>query len=187
MNNIKCYCWGIAYATGYIAKDGGKTFLCVRNIDGWYPKCIENISLNKAYMLRYNIERDNAPQWAIKARNISELPKLSEITSPSDFLRAYIEIHGTLDLSTRRSRSGEKHKAPRLRIFGQENILDYIQAYVPAAPKSIQNIVQRVDDKYIGKTCVLYYQSRKEIADILEWIDGSPRNEKVWEKWQEII
>lgn len=56
-----------------------------------------------------------------------------------------------------------------------------------AEPKSLQNIVQRVDGKYIGKTCALYYQSRKEIADILERIDGSPRNEKVWEKWQEII
>lgn len=79
MNSVECYCWGVAYATGYIAKDEGKMFLCVRNLDSWYPKCIENISSNKAYKLRYNIERDNAPQWVIKARNISELPKLFEI------------------------------------------------------------------------------------------------------------
>lgn len=187
MNNVECYYWGVAYATGYIAKDEGETFLCVRNIDKWYPKCIENISSNKAYNLRYNIKTGNAPQWVIKARNISELPKLSEIANPSDFLRAFIEIHGVLDISTRRSRSGEKHKGLRLRIYGQETILGYIQAYVPAAPKSIQYIVNHIDGKYIGQTCALYYQTRKEVIDILEWIDGSPRNEKVWKKWQEII
>ena len=44
-----------------------------------------------------------------------------------------------------------------------------------------------MDDIYVGKTCALYYQSVKEIVSILQWIDGKPRNERIWTKWKEIV
>lgn len=35
------YCNGIAYATGYFAKENGKMYSTVRNVDPWYAKMIE--------------------------------------------------------------------------------------------------------------------------------------------------
>lgn len=183
----ECYYYGVAYATGSIINDDEKAFLCVRNLDAWYPKCIENISKHKAYQSHYNVARDGKPQWVIKARDIQVLPQLSEIASPADFIRAYIEIHSVLDLSSRKSRSGERYKAPRLRIYGNEEILEYIQKNVPAGKKAVQTITNRVGAKYKGETRAVYYQLKSEIIDILKWIDGNPRNEKVWDKWKTII
>ena len=53
--------------------------------------------------------------------------------------------------------------------------------------KKIQYITKVVDNVYIGKMCALYYQSVKEITNILHWINGNPRNERIWDKWKEII
>ena len=60
-------------------------------------------------------------------------------------------------------------------------------SYAGCGEKKIQYINNVVNDTYIGKTCALYYQSNKEIYEILKWIDGSPKNERIWDKWKEII
>ena len=43
------------------------------------------------------------------------------------------------------------------------------------------------NNKYIGQTCALYYQSSEEISAILRWIDGDLRNEKIWAKWNNLL
>lgn len=58
----------------------------------------------------------------------------------------------------------------------------FLNSQLPANEKKIQYV--RTD---IGKTCALYYQSEKEIINILNWINGNPRNERIWNKWKEII
>lgn len=181
------YCNGIAYATGYIANDQKKPYLVVRNLEKYYVEMIENEVGYKAYKIKSKIQRDGRPQWAVKAWNIHELQPLNRIANAKDFCRSYMELHGNLDQATAKNRRGECYKRPRLRIYGKEEVIRYISSSLPAAEKKIQYVENIVDSKYIGKTCLIYYQSKTEILDILDWIDGTPRNEKVWEKWEQIV
>lgn len=176
------YCNGIAYASGYFASENGKRYLVVRNLDPWYVKSIEIESKYKAYESKHYIQRNGKPQWCIKARDINSIPHLSEIQCVNDFCRAYIEIHGVVDLATIKDRKGNHFKKPRLRVYGTEEVMLFLNSQLPANEKKIQYV--RTD---IGKTCALYYQSEKEIINILNWINGNPRNERIWNKWKEII
>lgn len=181
------YCNGIAYASGYFANEDNKQYLVVRNLDSWYVKAIETESKYKAYESKHNIARDGRSQWNIKARDINSIPTLSEIQSISDFCRAYIEIHGILDLATAKDRKGNYFKKPRLRIYGTEEIINFLNNCIPTKEKKVQYITNVVEGIYVGKTCAIYYQSAKEIKGILHWLNGYPRNENVWNKWSEII
>lgn len=181
------YCNGIAYATGYIAKENGKQYLVVRNLDPFYPSMIERESKHNVYESKHNVKRDGLSQWAIKAKDINRIPDLAEIKNINDFCRAYIEIHGTIDMTTVKDRRGIRKRKPRLRIYGKEEIISFINDSLPAKNKKIQHICNIVDTDYIGVTCAVYYQSAKEIADILHWIDGFPKNEKIWSKWERTL
>ena len=181
------YCNGIAYATGYMAKENGKQYLVVRNLDPFYPRMIERESKHNVYESKHNAKRDGLSQWAIKAKDINRIPDLAEIKNINDFCRAYIEIHGMIDLAHAKDRRGNRTRRPRLRIYGNEEIISFINNSLPAKNKKIQHICNVVDSDYIGQTCALYYQSAKEIADILEWLDGDPKNERIWNKWKETI
>lgn len=181
------YSWGIAYGTGYIARENGSNYLFVRNLDPYYSKKIESEVSYKSYPSWYNIDRDGKPQWCIKVKGISKLPNLSEIYNVQDFVRAYMELHSVLDLMGTKTREGNKVKKLRLRIYGNEEIISWINCNLPASKKKIQYIRNTVDSNYIGETCCIYYQSRSEISDILDWIDGYPKNAKVWEKWGNIV
>lgn len=178
------YSLGIAYGTGYIAKENGKEFLFVRNLDPYYAKTVENEVSYMAYESKHNVERDGKSQWCIKVRDIHDIPALSEIKNLKDFIRAYMELHAIVDLKDKKENKLEKL---RLRIYGNEQILSFINNNLPAGIKKIQHIKNIVDTTYIGETCCIYYQSKREIYDILSWIDGSPKNEKVWNKWDRII
>lgn len=178
---------GIAYATGYFANDGNKKYLVVRNLDKWYVENIEKESKYHAYESKHNADRDGKVQWVIKARDIHFLTPLSEIKIPQDFCRAYIEIHGVVDLANAKDRKGNPIKRLRLRIYGNEEIIAYINKILPAGEKKIQHIKNTVDERYIGQTYALYYQSKTEILNILRWIDGNPKNISVWNNWESIL
>lgn len=53
--------------------------------------------------------------------------------------------------------------------------------------KKMQHIKNTIGEKYHGTTYALYYQSATEILEILKWIDNSPKNVIVWEKWQNTV
>lgn len=181
------YIAGIAYGTGCIVKEGGNEFLFIRNLDPYYAKLIESEVPYMAYQSKHNIDRDGRTQWCIKARNIHKLPELSEINNPDDFIRAYMELHAAVDLVNAKSKKGNNIKKLRIRIYGSEKILSFINDHLPAGKKKLQYIKNVVDANYIGRTCCIYYQSQREIYNILDWIDGDPRNEKVWDTWQKIM
>lgn len=181
------YSLGIAYGTGYIAKENGKEFLFVRNLDPYYSKIIEGEVPYKSYSSKHNIDRDGRLQWCIKVRNVSKLPELSEIYNIQEFIRAYMELHSIIDLMNAKDRKGNKIKKLRLRIYGNEKIISWINDNLPENKKKIQYIRNIVDSDYIGETCCIYYQSRGEIFDILNWIDGEPKNTTVWNKWKQVI
>lgn len=181
------YCVGVAYGTGYFCVDEGKRYLVVRNLDRWYVDIIAKETGYTAYESYTNFDRDKKPQWIVKARSIQYLPKLSEIQCKKDFCRAYIELHGSLDIATARNRDGSHFQKPRLRIYGREDIISFINEIVPANKKKIQYITNCVDEKYTGNTCVIYYQSKREIFQILEWINGNLKNRDVWDRWYNIL
>ncbi len=181
------YCNGIIYGTGYVVRENGKTYLCVRNLDPYYSKIIEHEVPYKSYESKHNIRRDNKTQWCIKLRNICEPTPLSEIHYPQEFIRAYMELHATIDPMSMKDRKGNKIKRLRLRIYGNEEIISWINTNLPAKEKKIQYIRNVIEENYLGETCCIYFQSRREILDILDWIYGQPRNEKVWDKWWQVI
>lgn len=181
------YCNGIAYAIGYFANDAKQNYLVVRNLDRWYPEIISKETGYAAYESKTNFDRDGANQWVVKARNVNRLPRLEEICNKKDFCRAYLEIHGVLDINMAKNRVGERVRRLRLRVYGSEEVLNFITKSLPVGEKKLQYIKNLVDGGYIGETCALYYQSKKEILEILQWIDGSPKNDKLWEKWSETI
>lgn len=181
------YCNGIAYATGYFSADAKEKYLVVRNLNKWYVENIAQATGCSAYESKYNFNRDGKNQWVVKCRNVHNLPELKEIKNLSDFCRAYIEIHGVIDLAYAKNRKGNTIKRLRLRIYGNEKIITFINYTLPAAKKKIQYIKNAVEEKYIGETCALYYQSKNEIIDILNWINGNPKNVFIWEKWDDII
>ena len=88
----------------------------------------------------------------IEFTTLSEIVDLSDIQSISDFCRAYIEIHSVLDLA----KYGKDKRKLRLRIFGKEQIIQYMNKNLPAKEKKIQYIKNMVADKYVGRTCAIY-------------------------------
>lgn len=157
---------------------------CVRNVDRWYCEVVESIFGTTIYSLK-NHEKEYR-QWVIKSAKVNP-PKLTDVVDFRGFCRAYIELHGIVDIVfLQRSRtSQEKRKMPRLRIYGKEEILRLIMNSLPAGNKKIQRITNKISGGYTGRTCAIYYQSGKEIEDILEYISGEPRNAAVWDKWRE--
>lgn len=177
------YCYGIAYATGSIIKEKSERYLVVRNCDSWYTDCIAEATGYTMYQSGYHEAHRMAEQWIVKVRNIKSLPSLSGIQNVSDFCRAYIELHGVLDTSKRKNNK----KGLRLRIYGKEDVIHFINHVLPATEKKIQYVQNQIEDKYIGRTCAIYYQSSTEIENILDFLDGVPRNERVWEQWKQVI
>lgn len=172
------YQQGILLATGCYIDNR----YCVRNIDRWYCEAVEDIYDTKMYgqTLRGKI------QYVLKSAKVIP-PKLDEITDFEGFCRAWIEIHGILDITNRKTGSGKQVKRLRLRIYGQENILKFVMACLPCKRKKIQYIKNSVQGGYIGETCAIYYQSSLEILDILQYINGTAKNIKIWQEWDKII
>ena len=103
----------------------------------------------------------------------------TSIKNFSAFARAYIEIHGVLDSHIIK---GYQNRRTRLRIYGNLDALSLLNDVLPANPKKIQEI-----NTQTGTTYCLNYQSKAEVCEILDWIDGSPRNESVWECWNKTL
>lgn len=119
-----------------------------------------------------------------------DIPVLDREVDYKDFVRAYVEIHGKLDIRNAIS-YGKKVKALRLRIYGNNVMMNSISRllneYVDVGIKKVGNAVNS------GKTGILYYQSREEIEKIFDWCgrvdegDGISRCEKYWNSVEEIM
>lgn len=176
------YGYGIAYATGGIVEECGIKYLRIRNQDRFYPACVAaEIGVN-VFQLKYEKNNEKKSQYVLKAKQIKSLPSLEDIEDKAGFCRAYIEIHGLLDVRNAKHGSGNITRALRLRIYGQEDILTFINQQIPARPKKLQHI--KTEN---GETNVIYFQSKAEIKNIIQWIDGTPKNQKIWDKWNEIL
>ena len=185
IHELSDYCKGIMYASGCIKSEGNVNRIAVRNLDKWYAECVGKEIGCTPYPSMYNIERDGSPQWTVKSRNITEMPDITSAKNPADFIRPYLELHSTLGTVKVRD-----VRRLRFRIYGKEDFLNIIMCHLPAKPKKIQKISNRIMGKekvYSGKTSAIYYQSRSEIEQILNYINGYPKNDAVWDRWQSVM
>lgn len=122
---------------------------------------------------------DKLREESLVRKKLPRFPELDDIKNFSAFARAYIEIHGVLDSHIIK---GYQNRRTRLRIYGNLDVLSLLNDVLPAKPKKIQEI-----NTQTGTTYCLSYQSKAEVCEILDWIDGSPRNESVWERWNKTL
>lgn len=168
--NISGYQIGVLYA---LSSNAGDNRLIIRSIDKWYCEVCQELFRVNIYPNNYHYDRDKATQWCLKGTLKVPFPKLEDITDIEGFCRSWIEIHSCLD---------KPRDKLRLRIYGKEEILKFLIQHLPVAMKKIQNIRTQT-----GITSAVYYQSRKEIINIFDYINGYPKNDKVWDKWNKII
>ena len=163
------------YQQGFLIATGCKTGerYSVRNIDRWYCDAVAELFGTKVYPQLCH----GKTQWVVKSSRVSA-PILDEIMDWPGFLRAWIEIKGTIDI-----RKVNGSFSPRLRIYGSEEILLTIMNHIPAKPKKIQYIQNTLKGVYIVETHVIYFQSFSEIYAILKYINGHPRNQRIWYGW----
>lgn len=171
---------GILYSIGCWSGDR----YTVRSIDRWYCDAVQPLFGTKVHPIK-SPGRDKT-QYQVKSKSVSGVD-LSSVDDPIGFCRAYVEIHGIIDYLHAKTRKGKPILRLRLRIFGDVPVLEQLMVWLPAAPKKLQAITNRIGDKYIGSTYALYYQSKSEIMDILDYISGTPRNDAVWALWETTI
>lgn len=171
------YQQGILMALGSLGNDGR---FSVRSIDPWYPEHVQPLFGTKVFAID-DYHKSGRKQYIIRSACVS-FPSLDSIQDWQGFCRAWFEIHGGVHPVSRR-----KHKTKSIyhvigfRIFGPEHVLQAMMDHLPIRPKKIGKIANIVDGKYSGSTYCLSLQSPAETADVLEWIDSTPRNEKIWD------
>ena len=173
------YVLGILWSIGSPIEDRYPYFM-LRHHDRYFLDVVRK-ALNISNSVFVGESR-TGPQFKLKIFNfdLSELtqygwqPRLSEQRSyPSilehvDFIRAYIELHSALDTLTIRQRSKER-TSPRLRIYGNRHFLDelteVLSSQVEISPKRVQKATKL--SEFSG---ILYYQSRRELEQLLTYL-----------------
>ncbi len=106
--------------------------------------------------------------WTERKAQIRNVPYLDDY---KDFLRAYIELHSSMDYSIRYSRNKKrKWKALRLKIYGNWQLIDSINSILNANVGVTSKTPQKTANE---TTKVLNYTSLKEIESIFNWLTDS--------------
>lgn len=152
----------------------------VRNVDRHYVDVVADCFPGYHIYLQHHANPSKKDYWCIKSARVAK-PTLSEVSDLPGFCRGFVELQGCINAYHVTVR-GRQRFGIKLRVFGAEDDLEFISRALPAAPKKIQHIYTNT-----GHTCALVYQSKAEIIDILDYIDGFPQNHAIWDKWWEIL
>lgn len=99
---------------------------------------------------------------------ISEQRSYPNILEHVDFIRAYFELHSSLDTLTIRTRDKER-TSPRLRIYGNryflEVLTEVLSTQVEISPKRVQKATKKSESSGIH-----YYQSRRDLEKLLVYL-----------------
>ena len=122
-------------------------------------------------------------------------PRLSEqrdypsIAEHQDFIRAYVEIHSTIDTNTIRKRNGPPYTQPRLRIYGNKHFLSELSEVLSTqANIGIKKVPKTTD--IAESSGVLYYQSWAELEILLTYLylPGTKYfNRKYYDDFREVL
>ena len=155
-------------------------YFVVRSVDRWYVDAVADLFPgHRPYLQRRN-EPDKKDYWCIKGRITK--PELSDVPDWVGFCRGFLELQCSLDLWRHKNKRGEIIRTPRLRLYGQPDILRAVASHLPAAPKKLQSQSTRT-----GSTCLLAYQSPAEVSAILDFLDAPPQNTALWDRWRDLI
>lgn len=157
----------------------GERFI-VRNVDRHYVDAVADCFPGCHVYLQHHSDPLKKDYWCIKSARVAK-PALSDVSDLSGFCRGFVELQGGITAYHVTVR-GHQRYVIKLRVYGSADGLDFISRALPAAPKKIQHIYTDT-----GHTCSLVYQSKAEIIDILDYIDGLPQNHAIWDKWWEIL
>ena len=158
--------------------DTGGRFL-VRCVDRWYIDAVAELFPTAPYPQRRADGKKDF--WTVKSAKVHLLPSLADVTDWQGFCRGVVELQACLDLWRHKIRS-KPTKTPRLRLYGQAELLTQVSSHFPAAPKKLQFLHTQT-----GETCALYYQSPAEVADILDSLRGEPCNIALWARWDALM
>lgn len=159
--------------------DTGGRFL-VRCIDRWYIDAVAELFPTAPYLQRRADGKKD--YWVVKSAQVHLLPSLTDVTDWRGFCRGAVELQACLDRWPHKTKRGVPIATPRLRIYGQPELLMQIAPHLPAAPKKLQYLRTQT-----GETCALYYQSPAEVADILDALRGEPYNHTLWDRWDNLM
>lgn len=159
--------------------DTGGRFL-VRCVDRWYIDAVAELFPTAPYLQRRADGKKD--YWVIKSAQVHLLPDLADVVDWQGFCRGAVELQACLDRWAHKTRQGVPIATPRLRIYGQPELLTWLAPHLPAAPKKLQYL--RTQN---GETCALYYQSPAEVAAILDALRGEPCNHTLWARWDTLI
>lgn len=152
----------------------------VRNVDRHYVDAVADCFPGYHIYLQHHANPSKKDYWCIKSAHVAK-PALYDVCDLSGFCRGFVELQGGITAYHVNVR-GRQRYVIKLRVFGAEEDLEFLARALPAAPKKIQHIYTNT-----GHTCALIYQSKAEIIDILDYIDGLPQNSAIWDKWWEIL
>lgn len=97
-----------------------------------------------------------------------------------DFIRAYLEIHSTVDTILIRKRNRKSYKQPRLRIFGNLHFLDELtQVLANQIEAGIKK--PQISTRQSEVSGTLYYQSIREVQNIFEYLYRPPVEYYDWQ------
>ena len=169
------YQQAILYLSG--SQLGGR--FCVRNVDRHYLDAVAELFPGVSVYLQRREREGKRDFWCVKSSKVVK-PRLDEVTDLFGFAQAMIELqscltvyvwHGGTRPSTRR----------RFTIWGAAGDLEFIQPIIPARQRPI--CPYRTNT---GQTYSLAYQSKADIAAILDYFSATPNaNAAVWNRWAE--
>ena len=154
----------------------------VRCVEKHYLDAVAPLFERTRPFLQHRIGEGKKDYWCIKSSAADNFtpPTLADVDDWPAFSRAVVELQGIVDLR-KVSSHGVPQRRLRLRIYGQPDLLEVVCSRFPVKLKKMQHIKTNN-----GETNAFYYQSPAEVCEILNYLDGEPRNEGIWKKWNEL-
>jgi hypothetical protein len=105
-----------------------------------------------------------------KPRNAQERPYPTGSINDRGFIRAWVELHGSVDIRQAKDRKGNYHPQKRLRVYGNWSMLDEMNNTLCYAtglnPRTLQPTTGKV-------TKALYFQG-SSVSKVIDWLyDGA--------------
>ncbi len=178
MDSNTGYQQAILFLLGYWQE---KRYL-VRCVDKHYIDTVAPLFERTRPFLQHRTGEGKKDYWCIKSSAADNFtpPTLADVEDWPAFSRAVVELQGIVDLR-KVSSHGVPQRRLRLRIYGKPDLLESVCSRFPAKPKKMQLIKTNN-----GETHAFFYQSPAEVCEILDYLDGEPRNEGIWKKWNEL-
>ena len=120
--------------------------------------------------------------YCIKSARVSQI-SLDNVTDHAGFLRAVIELNGSIGLATRKQKvTGHHYYRPRLRIYGTEAIVDIALDHLPIIPKKMQH-----HHTNTGHTCEISINNLDELLSVYDYLSGYTVAPDFWQRYADYM